>query len=134
MQSRNRMRQVLTSASALFMPMWFSSINCNNVNQGGAVGWGTVLQTGRSRVRFSMVSLKIFRWHNPSGRTMALGLTQPLTEMSSRNISWGVKAAGAKGWQRYYLHVPTVLKSGSLNLLQPRGPVQTCTGIALLCC
>jgi hypothetical protein len=28
---------------------------------------------------------------------MALGLTQPLTEMSTRNISWGVKAAGAYG-------------------------------------
>jgi len=25
---------------------------------------------------------------------MALGLNQPLTEMSTRNISWGVKAAG----------------------------------------
>jgi hypothetical protein len=23
----------------------------------------------------------IFHWHNPSGRTIALGLTQPLTEM-----------------------------------------------------
>ena len=31
----------------------------------------------------------IFRWHNPSGRTMALGLTQPLTEISTRNVSWG---------------------------------------------
>jgi len=31
----------------------------------------------------------IFHWHNPSGRTMALGLTQPLTEMSTRNIYWG---------------------------------------------
>jgi len=28
------------------------------------------------------------------GRTIALGSTQPLTEMSTRNISWGVKAAG----------------------------------------
>jgi len=37
----------------------------------------------------------IFHWHNPSDHTMALGLTQTLTEMSSRNISWGVKAAGA---------------------------------------
>jgi len=36
-----------------------------------------------------------FDWHNPSGCTMALGLTQPLTEMSTRNISWGVKVAGA---------------------------------------
>jgi hypothetical protein len=31
----------------------------------------------------------IFHWHNTSGCTMALGLTQPLTEMSTRNISWG---------------------------------------------
>jgi hypothetical protein len=31
----------------------------------------------------------IFLWHNPSGHVMALGSTQPLTEMSSRNISWG---------------------------------------------
>ena len=39
--------------------------------------------------------IAIFLWHNPSGRTIALGLTQPLTEMSTRNISCGVKAAGA---------------------------------------
>ena len=31
----------------------------------------------------------IFHWRNPSGRTMALGSTQPLTEMSTGNISWG---------------------------------------------
>ena len=31
----------------------------------------------------------IFQWHNSSGRTMALGSTQPLTEMSTRCISWG---------------------------------------------
>jgi hypothetical protein len=30
-----------------------------------------------------------FHWHNPSDRTMALGLTQPPTEMSTRRISWG---------------------------------------------
>ena len=36
----------------------------------------------------------IFHLHNPSGRIMDLGLTQPLTEMSTRNISWGLKAAG----------------------------------------
>jgi hypothetical protein len=31
----------------------------------------------------------IFHWFNPSGRTMAVGSTQPLTEMSTRSISWG---------------------------------------------
>ena len=30
----------------------------------------------------------IFYGHNPSGRTVALGSTQPPTEMSTRNISW----------------------------------------------
>jgi hypothetical protein len=67
--------------------------------RGGAVGWGTALHTGRSRVRLPMVSLGyfidiillaalwpwgrlspsqkwvpgLFHWHNPSGRSMALG-------------------------------------------------------------
>ena len=31
----------------------------------------------------------IFHRHNPSDRTMALGSTQPPTEMSTRRISWG---------------------------------------------
>jgi hypothetical protein len=63
--------------------------------RGGAVGWGTALQVGRSRVRFPMISLKFFidisyRPH------YGPGVTQPLTEMSTRNILWGVKAAGAR--------------------------------------
>ena len=36
----------------------------------------------------------IVHWHNPSGHTMVLGLTQPLTEMSTRSFP-GVKAADA---------------------------------------
>lgn len=31
------------------------------------------------------------------GPTMALGLTQNLTEMSTRNFCWGFKAAGVEG-------------------------------------
>jgi hypothetical protein len=62
-------------------------------------------------------------WHNHSGCTMVLGSTQPLTEMSTRNISWGVMAACAQSWP-YHLHVPNVLKSESLNLLGPSEPVQ----------
>jgi hypothetical protein len=41
------------------------------------------------------VSDFFFHWHNHVGRTMVLGLTQPLTETCTRSISWGVKAAGA---------------------------------------
>ena len=43
-----------------------------------------------------MMSLEFFiDIRNPFGRNTGLGLTQPLTEMSTRDISWGVKAAGA---------------------------------------
>jgi hypothetical protein len=49
---------------------------------------------------------------------MALGLIQPLTEMNTRNISWGVKAAGALG-SPYHLH-------GSLNHRETSGTVHAC--------
>jgi len=39
----------------------------------------------------------IFQWHNYSGRTMALGPTQPLTEMSTKNISLGGKGCRCVG-------------------------------------
>jgi len=37
----------------------------------------------------------ISNWLNPSGRAIALGSIQSLREMSTRDIYWGVKAAGA---------------------------------------
>jgi hypothetical protein len=65
--------------------------------------WGT---RWRSSLRHCATSRKVagsipdgiigvFYWQNPSGRITALGLTDPLTEMSTRHISCGVKAAGA---------------------------------------
>ena len=54
---------------------------------------------------------------------MALSSTQSQREMSTRNLFWGVKAAGAYGWQTYHVHFPTVLKSGSLNPLGGPGSV-----------
>jgi hypothetical protein len=57
---------------------------------------------------------------------MALGLIQPLTEMSTSNISCAVKTAGT-----YHLHVPIIMKSGSPNPSEPSGPLQICNEIAL---
>jgi hypothetical protein len=33
--------------------------------------------------------IDIFHWHNSSGRALAPELAQPLTKMSSKDISWG---------------------------------------------
>jgi hypothetical protein len=46
-------------------------------------------QAGRSRPGISIGSLNIFSSPNPSISSMTLGSTQPLTEMSTRNIPGG---------------------------------------------
>jgi hypothetical protein len=48
-----------------------------------------MLQAGMSPVRFPMRSLDIFNLLNPFSRTMALGWTESLTEMSIRNLHGG---------------------------------------------
>jgi hypothetical protein len=62
---------------------------------------------------------------------MALGSTQPLTEMSTRCIP------GGKGGRCLRLTTlpsscAVVMKSGNLNFLEPSGPIQASNGIAAL--
>jgi hypothetical protein len=57
--------------------------------RGGAVGSGTALEVGKvagSKLDDGVTG--IFHLHNPSCRTMALGSTYRVTEMSTRNNSW----------------------------------------------
>jgi len=70
----------------------------------------------------------IFHSHNPSGRTMVLGLTQPLTEMSTRSISWrgGVKAAGAL---RLTTLPPSCAECLEIWEPQPPGTLSACPGV-----
>ena len=56
--------------------------------RGGAVGRGIALKAGRSRVRFALGSLEF-----PVDLILVLGWTQPLTEINTRDVSWG----GGKG-------------------------------------
>jgi hypothetical protein len=58
---------------------------------GHVVAQLVALQARRSWVQFKLVSLEFFI----DIILMALGSTLPLTGMSTRNISWGMKAAGA---------------------------------------
>ena len=60
---------------------------CNNINQ--------CYKSRKATGSIADGVSGIFRWPNPSSRTMPQRSTQPLTEMSTRDISLGVKAAGA---------------------------------------
>jgi hypothetical protein len=63
---------------------------------------------------------------------MALGSPQPLTEISTRCISWGVKAAGAQGWQPYHNPVPLSWNLGTLTSWNPLGHSRPVTGLLYL--
>jgi hypothetical protein len=64
--------------------------------------------------------------------TMALVLTDSISNRHEyQEYFLGVKATGAYCWQHYHLHVPIVLKSENLKLLEPSGLVQACSGTAL---
>ena len=62
---------------------------------------------------------------------MALGSTQRVVKMSTRNIPGG-KGGRCVRLTTYHHTVAVVMKSGSLNFLEPSGPAQTCCGRALL--
>jgi len=65
------------------------------------VRWGSCLRhcaANRKPVRsISDGVIWIFIYLILPTRTVALGSNQPLTDMSTRNISWEVKSAGAYG-------------------------------------
>jgi hypothetical protein len=89
---------------------------------GNTIGWGTALQAVGPNGVIGSLFLQ-----NTSGCTMALWLTQSLTEMNPRDISWRVKAVGAEGWQPY----PFMCW---LEIWEPHPPgtLRARTGISLL--
>ena len=53
--------------------------------------------SGRSRVRFPLASLEFLIYIILPAALLPWGRPQSLTQMSTRNVFWGVKAAGAQG-------------------------------------
>jgi hypothetical protein len=92
---------------------------------GSVVGWGTMLQAGRSPVRV-LDEVDFFNLHN-----LALGSTQPVTEMSATNLPGGKTRPARKADNLAAICEPNVWKCGCPKLSQPWGPPWPATGITL---
>jgi hypothetical protein len=73
------------------------------------------------------VAIGIFHWRNSSGRTMAMGLTQPLRDMSTGNISRG---GGGKGGRCIGLTTLPHSCTDCLEIWEPRGTLRACNRLA----
>jgi hypothetical protein len=82
------MKEVASRAYSSDISFEFQQTTRHYGVRGNVAGWGTTLQAGRSRDRIPD-EVYFFNLPNPSSRTMALGSTQPLIEMSTRNIPGG---------------------------------------------
>jgi hypothetical protein len=88
-----------------------------------------MLQAGRSPLQVPD-EVDFFSLLNPCSCNMALGSTQPLTEMSTRNLPGGKKQPAHRADNLAAICEPKVWKCGSLNLTTLRASM-ACTGIAL---
>jgi hypothetical protein len=86
--------------------------------RGSVVGWGTMLQAGRSPVR-APDEVNFFNWPNLSSRTMALGVDSASNRNEYQEFSWGKKRPVRRIDNVAAIYVPIVWKCGSLNLSQP---------------
>jgi hypothetical protein len=94
-----------------------------NHNVSSIVGWGTMLQAGRTRVRV-LTRWISFNRPDPSSSTMALGSTQPLTETNGNEYHASSWAGGLAREARNLTGIcgPIVQrKCGSIDIHNPMG-------------
>jgi hypothetical protein len=109
----------MKTASTELYPLWEVNSQVTEA-RGSVVGWGTMLQAGWSPVQVPD-EVDFFNLPNPCSCTMALGSTQPLTEMSNRNFHGGKKRPPRRADNLATICEPNVWKCGSLDVSQPYG-------------
>ena len=99
MQRTDSFQKDSTVCSACYIRIYvivLLSVNSNLEGaRGGAVGWGTALQAGRSRVRFLMVSLEFFVDVIFLRPPYSPGVDSASNRNEYQEYFLGVKAAGA---------------------------------------
>jgi hypothetical protein len=93
-------------------------------------GWGTTIQTRKSRDRFPMVTLEFFIDISFPASLWTWGRLS-LYQKCVPGIVPGSTGGRCVGLTTLVPNMTIVLKSGSLILLEPSGPIKACNGIGL---
>jgi hypothetical protein len=97
-------------------------------------GWGTALQTGKWRVRFPMVWLEFFIHIILPATLLPWGRLSLKRKWVPGNISWGVKAACAYGWQPTTFMCRLSSNLGASTSWNPLGLSRSVMGLLYLTC
>jgi hypothetical protein len=105
---------------------WFSQTLPATGARGGAVRWGTAPE-GRG------FDSRWCHWNSSLTQSSQPHYGPGIDTASNRNEyqEYFLGGKGGRCWQPYHFHVLNVLKSWSVNVLEPSGSVQACNGIAL---
>jgi len=112
--------------------LWISNLRHGNISPTPYMNLVTNDLSFKMELEVSLPAgvIGIFHWQNSSDRTMVLGSTQSLIEMSTRSISWG-KGGRCARLTTLPPSCAVIMKSGNLNFLEPSRPLQAYNGTAL---
>jgi hypothetical protein len=82
---------------AMLLEVLCSNLGQNSGHHDWGLSWLSSVPSGKPVAGSSPDEVDLFNWSNPTSRTMALGSTQPLTEMSTRNVPGGKGRPAHKG-------------------------------------